>query len=80
MGRAPPEGASVVYARWSTLGAVGFLAGIGFTMSLFVSELAVKGPALSQAKIGVLAASLLAGAIGYLLLRLSLPRNAGDRR
>ena len=66
---------------WPALGAVSFLAGIGFTMSLFVSELAVKaGPALSQAKIGVLAASLLAGAIGYLLLRLTLPRAADTRR
>jgi Na+/H+ antiporter NhaA len=46
-----------------------------------VSELAVKpGPALSQAKIGVLAASLLAGAIGYLLLRLALPPRADTRR
>jgi Na+:H+ antiporter, NhaA family len=66
---------------WPALGAVSWLAGIGFTMSLFVSELAVKlGPALSQAKIGVLAASVLAGVIGYLLLRLALPRGAGNRR
>lgn len=66
---------------WPALGAMSFLAGIGFTMSLFVSELAVKpGPALSQAKIGVLAASLLAGAIGYLLLRLALPPRADTRR
>jgi len=66
---------------WPALGAVSWLAGIGFTMSLFVSDLAVKpGPALNQAKIGILAASLLAGAIGYLLLRLALPREAGNRR
>ena len=60
---------------WPALGAVSWLAGIGFTMSLFVSELAFKpGPALGQAKVGILAASLLAAMIGYALLRLALPR------
>ena len=60
---------------WPALGAVSWLAGIGFTMSLFVSELAFEpGPALGQAKVGILAASLLAAVIGYALLRLALPR------
>ena len=60
---------------WRGLFAVSWLAGIGFTMSLFVGELAFKtGPALGEAKVGIVAASLLAGAIGYGLLRLTLRR------
>ena len=63
---------------WRILFAVSWLGGIGFTMSLFVSELAFKtGPALGEAKIGILAASLLAGTIGYVVLRLALA--AGPR-
>jgi NhaA family Na+:H+ antiporter len=65
---------------WPALGALSWLAGIGFTMSLFVSELAFKpGPALGQAKIGILAASLLAAVMGYVLLRLTLPRQPDKR-
>ena len=46
------------------------LAGIGFTVSLFIAELSFGGEAqlLDQAKIGVLAGSLLAGAIGVAFL------------
>lgn len=48
----------------------GVLAGIGFTMALFIGELAFKGsPMLEGAKMGILAASLLAGIAGYLLIR-----------
>jgi NhaA family Na+:H+ antiporter len=55
---------------WSKLAAVGFLCGIGFTMSLFIATLAFD-PApdlLDRAKVGVLVASLLAGTVGGLML------------
>lgn len=51
------------------------LAGIGFTMSLFISTLAYNDPAfLAQAKAGVLAASVVAAVIGLLVTRASLPQ------
>lgn len=52
---------------------IGFLAGIGFTMSIFIAELAFAfAPEyLTEAKIAVLAASMLAGGLGYLWLRLT---------
>lgn len=59
---------------WSQLFAVSCLAGIGFTMALFVSGLAFPvGPSLEDAKAGVLAGSLAAGLVGYLLLWRVLP-------
>lgn len=52
------------------------LAGIGFTMSLFITNLAFKSPdAIMQAKVGTLSASLLAGFIGFIILRKTLPKN-----
>ncbi len=55
----------------SQLFGVAALGGIGFTMSIFVAELAfVHDPVLlSQAKVGILLASLLAGFIGFIWLR-----------
>ncbi len=62
---------------WRTIFSVGWLAGIGFTMSLFVGDLAFKsGAALDQAKMGILVGSLVAGLTGYLLLRWALPAQA----
>ena len=59
---------------WRAIFSVGWLAGIGFTMSLFVGDLAFKsGAALDQAKMGILVGSLVAGLTGYLLLRCALP-------
>jgi NhaA family Na+:H+ antiporter len=51
--------------------AVSVLGGIGFTMSIFIAELAFKGSPeyLLMAKTGVLAASIIAGIIGYSVLR-----------
>jgi NhaA family Na+:H+ antiporter len=54
---------------WSQLTGVAALGGIGFTVSLFIAELAFGGTdLLDQAKVGVLAASVVAAAMGWLLL------------
>lgn len=56
-------------ATWPTIAGVATLAGIGFTMSLFVSGLAFPDAALlAQAKIGIVIASLAAGAIGAMIV------------
>ena len=55
---------------WRQLYGAAWLAGIGFTMSLFIAELAfVDAALLAEAKLGILVASLLAGIGGALLLR-----------
>ncbi len=55
--------------RWPHIYGVGLLAAIGFTMSLFITELAFTDEDhLVQAKIGILTASILAGILGYLYL------------
>ena len=62
---------------WRQIYGVSCLAGAGFTMALFVSDLAFKtGSLIEDAKIGILAASLVSGIIGYLVLRRVLLRNA----
>ncbi|MNY23787.1 Na(+)/H(+) antiporter NhaA [compost metagenome] len=49
---------------------LGFLAAIGFTMSLFVTSLAFTDELyMTQAKVGIFAASIIGGVTGYLLLR-----------
>lgn len=60
-----PEGAS-----WTMVASVAVIAGIGFTVSLFVAELAFDtGPLQDAAKIGVLSASGVAAIVGGLALR-----------
>lgn len=60
----------------SMLLGVSLLAAIGFTMSLFINSLAFDNPLYSeQAKMGVLSASLIAGLLGFLVLKKSLKRN-----
>lgn len=55
--------------RWSQVWGISLLCGIGFTMSLFIASLAFADAALlDAAKIGILAASLIAGLGGTLVL------------
>ena len=55
---------------WLKIYGVGWLAGIGFTMSLFIAGLAFEDDEiLSVAKLGILTASLIAGVGGWVILR-----------
>ena len=58
-----------------------FLASIGFTMSLFIAELAYKDPDhIVEAKIGILTVSILASFIGYAIIRnTTKPRIAEEK-
>ena len=59
--------------NWPALHGCAWLGGIGFTMSLFIAGLAFDGSSLlAGAKIGILAASLLAGTVGGLVVRRAL--------
>jgi NhaA family Na+:H+ antiporter len=68
--------------RWSHIYGAALLCGVGFTMSLFIGELAFTDRALiDEAKIGTLLGSLLSGVAGYMVLALSKPigESARDR-
>jgi Na+:H+ antiporter, NhaA family len=58
------------------LAGVAVLGGIGFTVSLFITDLAFRGETIDDAKIGVLAASAVAAVLGTIVLRVVL----GDPR
>ena len=65
-----PEGAT-----WSSLFGVSVLCGVGFTMSLFIANLAFgqSAPQLAvSAVVGILASSFVAAAAGYLLIAIAL--------
>jgi Na+:H+ antiporter, NhaA family len=54
---------------WRDLSIAAVVAGIGFTVSIFVTELAFSVPAAEHAKIGIIASSVCAGAFGLALAR-----------
>ena len=59
-------------ASWGQMFGVSLLCGIGFTMSLFIGLLAFDEPAMQdKVKFGILAGSLAAGLLGYLVLRMT---------
>ncbi len=74
IGFAPKPG----WSSWPQIYGVSLLAGIGFTMSLFIGGLAFAGNAAlaDEVKIGVLAGSVLSAVAGYLVLRFAPPRRA----
>ncbi len=62
---------------WWHIHGMAWLAGIGFTMALFIAGLAFEGSAyLTAAKIGIIAASVLAGIIGTTILSRIAPSTA----
>lgn len=67
---AMPGGASKIQLLWT-----GLLAGIGFTMSIFITQLAFKeGSLVISSKIAIIIGSLGAGLLGFLLLKWSLKK------
>jgi len=57
---------------WQRVWGLGFLAGIGFTMSMFITMLAFTSPENAiQSKLGIFAASIVGGIAGYIILRKS---------
>ncbi len=63
-----PEG-----VNWKKIYAASILAGIGFTMSLFIANLAFASPELLDiAKVGILSGSLISGIVGFLILKFTL--------
>jgi len=58
---------------WAKIYAAGILAGIGFTMSLFIANLAFTEAALLDiSKVGILSASLISGIAGFIILKKAL--------
>ncbi len=58
-------------ANWKHVVGVGMLAGIGFTMSIFISMLSFKNNAyfIQEAKFAILCASILSGVVGFIYLK-----------
>jgi len=65
--------------NWKNIAGVGFLGGIGFTMSIFIGLLAFDIPELiNTSKIAIFIGSFIAGAIGFLFLKLTLKKTIAD--
>ena len=61
--------------KWKNIIGVGFLGGIGFTMSIFITLLAFDhAETINDSKIAILIASLIAGSIGFVALSLTLKK------
>jgi Na+:H+ antiporter, NhaA family len=65
--------------QWKNIIGVGFLGGIGFTMSIFITLLAFDSPAIiDSSKIAILIASCLAAITGFIILKLTLRESIPD--
>ncbi len=59
--------------KWKNIIAAGFLGGIGFTMSIFITLLAFdNADIVNNSKIAILIASLIAGTVGFIFLKMTL--------
>jgi NhaA family Na+:H+ antiporter len=67
------------FTSWVHIIGLAAIAGIGFTVSLFVSDLAFRAHELEDfAKTGIFTGSAIAGVIGYLILRALPKRQSPD--
>ena len=71
-----PEGTRIAH-----IFAIGAAAGVAFTVSFFVGDVAFGGQPdlIEQAKIGILASAVIAGPLGYVLLRVTTRARPTDR-
>lgn len=68
--------------NWKNVAGVSLLGGIGFTVSLFIANLSFGETdeiLLNQAKLGVLIGTVLAGILGYVVLRMTLPKEEAEQ-
>lgn len=65
--------------NWRIMHGAGFLAGIGFTMSIFIAGLALDGTLLDAGKIGTLTGSAASAVVGSVLLLAFLPGRSEAR-
>jgi Na+/H+ antiporter NhaA/predicted DsbA family dithiol-disulfide isomerase len=56
---------------WAAVAGAGFVAGIGFIVSLLIASLAFHGTQLAEAKVGVLSAAVGASVLGWLVFRIT---------
>lgn len=72
------------HASWPQVWGVSALCGIGFTMSLFIGELAFPGTDAAarllrdEAKIGILGGSIISAVLGYVILRMTTENPRGE--
>ncbi|HCI58417.1 MAG TPA: Na+/H+ antiporter NhaA [Bacteroidales bacterium] len=61
--------------KWKNIIGVGFLGGIGFTMSIFITLLSYDNPdIINNSKIAIIIASIIAATIGFIWLKLTLKK------
>lgn len=66
--------------NWKSMFAVGMLAGIGFTMSIFITLLAFEDATIiNNSKLIILFSSLIAGVLGYTALKFTFRKNIDNR-
>lgn len=72
------------HSNWKMIAAVSMLGGIGFTVSLFIATLSFPGKEehmltlLNDAKLGIVLGSILSGVVGFIMLKLTLPKQSFD--
>ncbi len=72
------------YCDWKMMASIAMLGGIGFTVSLFIANLTFNTSTpegltlLNNAKLGIVAGSLISGVLGFVLLHRFLPKTSCD--